>query len=70
MLDLSQTCLNDPWTWATAWGLTVGAGAVARQRRTKRGNWDKCNRATVKYLIKTCQPYLRIKRLSEARHKE
>ena len=21
-----RTCMNDPWTWTTVWGLTVGAG--------------------------------------------
>ena len=21
-----RTCMNDPWTWTTGWGLTVGAG--------------------------------------------
>ena len=25
--DSSQrTCMNDPWTWAVVWGLTVGVG--------------------------------------------
>ena len=21
-----RTCMNDPWTWTTVWGLTVGLG--------------------------------------------
>ena len=21
-----ETCIKDPWTWTTEWGLTVGAG--------------------------------------------
>ena len=21
-----RTCMNDPWTWTTVWGLTVEAG--------------------------------------------
>ena len=21
-----RTCMNDPWTWTTVWGLTVGVG--------------------------------------------
>ena len=22
-----RTCMHDPWTWTTVWGLTVGMGA-------------------------------------------
>ena len=35
------TGINDPWTWTTGWGMTVGArgggGATGE-------NWDNCNR--------------------------
>ena len=24
-----RTCVNEPWTWTTVWGLTVGAGVGA-----------------------------------------
>ena len=27
------TCINDPWTWTTGWGLTVGMG--------DRGEWGR-----------------------------
>ena len=43
------TCMNDPWTWTTGWGLTVGVGGgLGGDQRDK--NWDNCNRTT-KYLI-------------------
>ena len=41
-----RTCMNDPQTWTTVWELTVGT-AVGR-RRAKGGNWDNCNRITIK----------------------
>ena len=28
-----RTHINDPWTWTTGWGFTVGAGERARQGR-------------------------------------
>ena len=39
-----RTCMNDPWTWTTGWGLTVGAGRGGQREK----NWDKYNRITIK----------------------
>ena len=30
-----RTCMNDPCTWTTVWGLTVGARAWAGWRKAK-----------------------------------
>ena len=30
------TCMNDPWTWTTGWGLTVGVG-MGREEESKGG---------------------------------
>ena len=30
-----KTCMNDPWTWTTVWGRTVGVGCGAGRRRAK-----------------------------------
>ena len=40
--------MNDPWTWTTGWGLTVGAGVGMGGGEQRGKNWDKCNRITVK----------------------
>ena len=41
---VKRTCMNDPWTWTTTWGWTVGAG-VGWDGGGQRGkNWDNCNR--------------------------
>ena len=39
--------MNGPWTWMTVWGLTVGVG-VRMGGEGQRGNWDNCNRITIK----------------------
>ena len=44
--------MNDPWTWATGWGLTVGAGGETGRGEQRREKWDNCNRTKIKYLIK------------------
>ena len=31
-----RTCMNDPWTWTTGWGLTVGVG-MGREEESKGG---------------------------------
>ena len=38
------TGMNDPWTWTTGWGLTVGVqGGLGREE--ERGKyWGSCNR--------------------------
>ena len=48
------TCRNDPWTWTTGLGFTVGAGVgiVGIGGEEQRGkNWDNYIR-TIKYLTK------------------
>ena len=32
-----ETCIKDPWTWTTGWGLTVGAGQVGKSNGEKIG---------------------------------
>ena len=32
-----RTCMNDPWTQTTVWGLTVGAGAGGAGQRKAKG---------------------------------
>ena len=44
--------MNDPWTWTTGWGLTVGEGIGLGGGGQWGKNWDNCNRTTIKYLIK------------------
>ena len=39
--------MEDPWTFTAVWGLTVGGGQGAGQRRAKGENWDNCNRITI-----------------------
>ena len=34
---------NDPWTWPTVWGLTVGAEGGLGGGRQREKNWDNCN---------------------------
>ena len=42
--------MDDTWTWATGWGLTVGVGGGLARGKKKGKNWDNCNRTTVKCL--------------------
>ena len=43
-----RTYMNDPWTWTTVWGLTVGAGGGIRGGGQRWKNWDNHNRITIK----------------------
>ena len=43
--------MNDPWTWTTGWGLTVGEG-VGGAGESNRGKLDNCNRKTIKKVKK------------------
>ena len=36
--------MNDPWTWMTSWGLTVGIGDGMGGLGQRGKNWDTCNR--------------------------
>ena len=36
--------MNDPWTWTTVWGWTVGAEDGLGGGRQREINWDNCNR--------------------------
>ena len=42
--------MNDPWTWTTVWGLTVGAGGGMGRGGQKGKKWDNCYRITIKNL--------------------
>ena len=43
-----RTCMNDPRTWTTVWGLTVAVG-IGMGRGGQRGKtWDNYNRITIK----------------------
>ena len=39
-----RTCVSDPWTWTTVWGLTVGVGDGLSGGGQRGKNWDNCNR--------------------------
>ena len=41
-----RTCMSDPWTWTTVWGLTVGAGdgLDGGGQRGKDWDWDNYKR--------------------------
>ena len=41
------TCMNDPWTWTTGCGLTVGGGSGLGRGGQRGKNWDNCNRITI-----------------------
>ena len=43
--------MNDPWTWTTVWGLTVGAGGGMGRGGQREKNWYNCNRITKNDLI-------------------
>ena len=43
-----RTCMNDPWTWTTVWGLTMRVGGGIGRGRQRWKNWNNCNRITVK----------------------
>ena len=43
-----KTCMNDPWTWATLWGLTEEAGSRLGGRGQRGKNCNSCNRIKVK----------------------
>ena len=45
-----STCMNDPWTGSTVWGLTVGAGGGVGRGEQKGKNWGMCNRITIKMI--------------------
>ena len=38
------TCVNDPWTWTTVWGLTVGLEGGLGGGGQRGKNWNNCNR--------------------------
>ena len=38
-----RTCMNDPWTWTTVWGLTMKVGDGLGAGRQKGKNWDNYN---------------------------
>ena len=40
--------MNDPHTWTTVWGLTMGADGGMGSRGQSGKNWDSCNRITIK----------------------
>ena len=44
--------MNDPWTWTTMWGQTMGVEDRMGGRGQRGKNWDNCNRTTIKYLKK------------------
>ena len=50
--DWQRTCMNDPWTWTTVWGLTVGVGAGLGGGGQRGKNWDNCNRITIRNFLK------------------
>ena len=39
--------MNDPRTWTTVWGLTVGTGTGQGGGEQRAKNWDNCNRITI-----------------------
>ena len=44
--------MNDPWSWTTAWGLTVGArGGMGGEGQRGGGDWYNYNRITTKKMI-------------------
>ena len=43
-----RTCMNDPWTWTTLWGLTVGVEGGLGRGGQRGQHWDNCNRVTIK----------------------
>ena len=47
-----RTCVNDPRTRTTVWGLTVGAGGGMGRGGQRGTNWDNCNRITIKNDLK------------------
>ena len=46
----AKTGMNDPWTWTTPRGLTLGDGMGRGGQR--RENWDNYNRITIKNKVK------------------
>ena len=40
--------MNDPWTWTTVWGLTVGVRGRMGVGKQRGKNWDNWNRVTIK----------------------
>ena len=47
-----RICLNDPRTWITVWGLTVGAGRGLGGGGPCGKNWNQCNRITIIITLK------------------
>ena len=45
--------MNDPWTWTTVWGLTVGAGDGLGGGGKRGKNWDHSNSITIKKFFKS-----------------
>ena len=43
-----RTCMNDPWTQKTVWGLPVGVGGGLGGGEQRGKNCDNCNRITIK----------------------
>ena len=42
--------MNDPWTWTTVWGLTVGAGSGMGGRGQRGKNWDNYHKMIVQMI--------------------
>ena len=42
--------MNDPQTWTTVWGLTVGVGGGMGKVGQRVKNWDNCNTITIKII--------------------
>ena len=36
-----RTCMNDPWTWTSVWGFTVGAGGGLSGGGQRRGEFGQ-----------------------------
>ena len=46
-----RTCMNDPQTWTTGWGLTLGIGGGMGRGGQRGKNWDDCNSTTIKMIL-------------------
>ena len=44
-----RTCMNDPWTWTTVCGWTVGVGSGLGKGGQRGGNWDNCNIISINF---------------------
>ena len=46
-----RTCMNDPLTWTTVWGLTVEAGGGLVRGGQRGKNWNNYKRITIKMIF-------------------